>query len=76
MIRCRSLSESEPHCAISLSVRPHPWQSPDRGSIVQTLVQGEAIGIARVLVESPGNIRAATRNAMRHARRAVEWDAP
>jgi hypothetical protein len=46
MIRSRSLSESAPHCAISVSVRPHPRQSPDRGSIVQTLLQGEAIGIA------------------------------
>jgi len=71
MIASRSLSLSEPHCAISASVRPQPWQSPERGSMVQTLVQGEEIGIARAIVESTGTIRVRLWNAMRHALRAV-----
>ena len=70
MIRSLSPSESEPHCAISPSVRPQPWQSPERGSIVHTLVQGEEIGMAGAIIESPGNIRGPQRNAMRHALRA------
>ena len=44
MIRCRSGSASEAHWAISVGVRPQPTQSFDRGSTVQTLVQGELIG--------------------------------
>jgi hypothetical protein len=48
MIRRRSLSFSVPHSAISASVRPQPRHSPDRGSMVQTLVQGEEIGIGCV----------------------------
>jgi hypothetical protein len=44
MIRRRSGSPSEAHWAISVSVRPQPRQSFDRGSMVQTLVQGELIG--------------------------------
>jgi hypothetical protein len=46
MIRRRSVSESDPHCAISPSVRPQPRQSPDRESIVQTFVQGDEIDIS------------------------------
>jgi hypothetical protein len=53
MIRLRSPSPSDIHRAISLSVRPQPWQSPERGSIVQTLVQGEVIAIG-ALVASRG----------------------
>ena len=75
MIASRSLSLSEAHCAISASVRPQPWQSPERGSMVQTLVQGEEIGIARAIGESPRTIRVRSRNAMRHALRAVGWRA-
>jgi hypothetical protein len=43
MIRRRAGSGSEAHSAISVSVRPQPRQSFDRGSMVQTLVQGELI---------------------------------
>src|SRR5947209_9257540 len=45
MIRWRSLSPSDIQRAISSSVRPQPRQSCERGSMVQTLVQGEAIAI-------------------------------
>jgi hypothetical protein len=44
MIRRRSVSGIEAHRAISLRLRPQPMHSFDRGSIVQTLVQGELIG--------------------------------
>ena len=47
MIRRRSVSESDPHCTISVSVRPQPQHSPDRESIVQTFVQGDEIDILR-----------------------------
>ena len=50
MMRRRSLSVREAHCAISVSVRPQPWHSPDRGSMVQTFVQGEAIGIVGTVI--------------------------
>jgi hypothetical protein len=43
MMRNRSGSESRDQAPISCSERPHPTQSPDRGSIVQTFVQGELI---------------------------------
>jgi hypothetical protein len=43
--------------------------------MVQTLVQGEETGIARAIVESPRTIRVRSRNAMRHALRAVGWRA-
>ena len=46
MIRRRSVSESEPHCAISPSVRPQPRHSPVCESIVQTFVQGDEIDIS------------------------------
>jgi hypothetical protein len=49
MMRSRSLSANDPHWAISPSVRPQPRHSPDRGSIVQTLLQGDAIGIGSLL---------------------------
>jgi hypothetical protein len=49
MIRKRSLSERDAHWPISVSVRPQPWHRPDRGSMVQTLVQGEEIGIASLV---------------------------
>jgi hypothetical protein len=38
---------------------------------VHTLVQGEEIGMAGAIIESPGNIRGPQRNAMRHALRAA-----
>ena len=44
MMRWRSPSASDIHCAISPSVRPQPRHSCERGSMVQTLVHGEAIG--------------------------------
>jgi hypothetical protein len=44
MMRKRSGSPREAHWAISASVRPQPRQSPDRGSMAQTLVQGELSG--------------------------------
>jgi hypothetical protein len=44
MMRWRSLSPSDIHWEISPSVRPQPRHSPDRGSMVQTFVHGEAIG--------------------------------
>jgi hypothetical protein len=45
MIRLRSLSLKDVQRAISSSVRAQPRHSPDRGSMVQTLVQGEAMAI-------------------------------
>lgn len=47
MMRRRSVSFIVVQVAISSSVRPQPRQSPVRGSMVQTLVQGELIGIVR-----------------------------
>jgi hypothetical protein len=44
MMRSRSGSGRDAHWPISVSVRPQPRQSVDRGSMVQTLVQGELIG--------------------------------
>ena len=45
MMRRRSASGIDPHWPISPSVRPQPRHSPERGSMVQTLLQGEEIGI-------------------------------
>jgi hypothetical protein len=44
-MRCRSTSGIDPHWPISPSVRPQPRHSPLRGSMVQTLLQGDEIGI-------------------------------
>jgi len=44
MMRRRSSSDIDDHRPISFNVRPQPRQSFDRGSIVQTLVQGVLIG--------------------------------
>jgi hypothetical protein len=41
MMRARSFSDRAAHWAISVSVRRHPTQRPDAGSIVQILTQGE-----------------------------------
>jgi hypothetical protein len=43
MIASRSLSDIEPHRAISSSVRPQPEQRPVAGSIEHTLMQGVAV---------------------------------
>jgi hypothetical protein len=49
MIRLRSLSLNDIHRPISSSVRPHPRHNPDRGSMVQTLVQGETMAIGSLV---------------------------
>ena len=45
MIRSRSLSLKDVQRATSSSVRPQPRHNPERGSMMQTLVQGEAMAI-------------------------------
>jgi hypothetical protein len=53
MIRARSLSLSDIQRPISSIVRPHPRHSPERGSMVQTLLQGEAIAIGSLVAIRP-----------------------
>jgi hypothetical protein len=45
MIRSRSLSLKDVQRATSSSVRPQPRHNPEGGSMMQTLVQGEAMAI-------------------------------
>jgi hypothetical protein len=54
MMRRRSSRPSRAHTAISASVRPHPAQRPECGSIVQTLTQGDSTISAMALARQIG----------------------